>query len=1000
MLKKTAIALALFLCAAAVPVRADDLSDGRAILFNNGNPTWDTVAQANNKFRSYLDANPNTTRPEAYLFRAATRMAVFFVASGLDTGSMDSGQEFLQACGATRLHPDNLEEFPFEESSKYDDLWFPETAPDGEDLRALLAGPFINYINGSLSNLDSIINGTGPGFGQNFHLILTAAELDADQDMEVDFGDVLAFKAALLALRAFARIVTAYNLDISLEEFVSLMNADVLSLQRDLLDVYPDLLKPLSTATTNMADARQNVLNAIDAYLAASQFIRSETDPQGNDLVSLDPESAGDEENLRNGLIEAKNSLNGDRPMEIKNDDGVTETRVNLNALFGGTTNSPNLLNIRSVLPPFSQTNHIRHGTFPDVDMNGILPDVASEENLVEVFEIDLLPVYFDVPTNLTGVTIDGNESEWGGVPAVTPPYFECWFEDWEVEDSPFEYVKAMDTPGEYPVNLLVKLKEDRLPENKYAYMLILFTKRGWVRIQLNPDGLWENQAAYMADSASGAHRESDAGGGDFAINGRVIEARSQSMGLQGGFLGVRLVFVTKDQNEIETWRVFNSDPLYLSPVGAATGTVSCAECGRGPIIIYAYGGQPFGENTLMRTTVAHNGAFTMAGLPIGPEIWFVARWAASENGVMGPGDLKGGTGPHQWPSSMSKALPAIPLTTRAVWTFEKTQGDNQTGIPGLPLPWELMARLVNDYGTGADGYPVDWSVTQGGGSLWRDESWTWGGNGEAGNGLTLGATPGPAQVTASVREMPLSVTFNAEGVNRPVITTEALPDGFANSPYDFQMVAAGGAFPYTWTVSNGSLPAGWTMSPSGRITGDNSTSGIFGFDLMATDTLGATDSRSYTLTVHPTWRVTGQVLSAPGVPLSGAKVQLMFYPWTFAITNPQGAFEFWCKEGDQVVRLSADGYMSEDLAFHVAQQDTWIGTPILTPPPPDCGWDVDGNHRLTQAEVLHYLQVVAGITNGPMDPGAPCAWDVDGDRQVTMADVVAYIQTLADTAP
>ena len=62
-----------------------------------------------------------------------------------------------------------------------------------------------------------------------------------------------------------------------------------------------------------------------------------------------------------------------------------------------------------------------------------------------------------------------------------------------------------------------------------------------------------------------------------------------------------------------------------------------------------------------------------------------------------------------------------------------------------------------------------------------------------------------------------LSITIASLG---PVITTEALPAGQALIAYSFALASAGGAPPYTYSLSNGYIPSGFVLTTNGQIMG------------------------------------------------------------------------------------------------------------------------------------------------------------------------------------
>lgn len=79
------------------------------------------------------------------------------------------------------------------------------------------------------------------------------------------------------------------------------------------------------------------------------------------------------------------------------------------------------------------------------------------------------------------------------------------------------------------------------------------------------------------------------------------------------------------------------------------------------------------------------------------------------------------------------------------------------------------------------------------------------------------------------------------------VIATTSLPDGLVGTAYSAQLLASGGAPPYTWSASAG-LPAGLALSASGVVSGTPESAGTFQWTTTVTDARGT--SAASTLTV------------------------------------------------------------------------------------------------------------------------------------------------------
>jgi len=81
-------------------------------------------------------------------------------------------------------------------------------------------------------------------------------------------------------------------------------------------------------------------------------------------------------------------------------------------------------------------------------------------------------------------------------------------------------------------------------------------------------------------------------------------------------------------------------------------------------------------------------------------------------------------------------------------------------------------------------------------------------------------------------------------------ITSASLPGGTGGVAYSATLTATGGTSPYSWSVTSGTLPAGVTLSTAGALSGTPTNAGAYSFGIRVVDSIGATASQSYNLTI------------------------------------------------------------------------------------------------------------------------------------------------------
>ena len=138
------------------------------------------------------------------------------------------------------------------------------------------------------------------------------------------------------------------------------------------------------------------------------------------------------------------------------------------------------------------------------------------------------------------------------------------------------------------------------------------------------------------------------------------------------------------------------------------------------------------------------------------------------------------------------------------------------------------------------------------------------------------------------------SVTMNA-GV---AVNPATLPNGAVGVAYSQTVTATGGNGSYAFSVSAGSLPAGLSLNAAtGAITGTPTTAATSNFTITATDGLGATGARAYSVTINAA--ITVNPATLPGGTLGTA------YSQTVSATGGTGSYTFSVSAGSLPAGLS-----------------------------------------------------------------------------------------------
>ena len=88
--------------------------------------------------------------------------------------------------------------------------------------------------------------------------------------------------------------------------------------------------------------------------------------------------------------------------------------------------------------------------------------------------------------------------------------------------------------------------------------------------------------------------------------------------------------------------------------------------------------------------------------------------------------------------------------------------------------------------------------------------------------------------------------------IDCPTITVNpsSLPNGIQGNAYNHPLSVSGGAAPYIFAVTSGAQPTGLTLNSDGTWSGTPSAANTFNFTVTATDNIGCTGSRAYSVVI------------------------------------------------------------------------------------------------------------------------------------------------------
>lgn len=186
-----------------------------------------------------------------------------------------------------------------------EEVILPQQFQTGEQVQHFL---MLNARRELLESLEALNRIPEEGFTS---LLLVRNPLTGADDVDIDRADVDMFQAAIYATLAQVDLGRVYNLDVDIEALIEWAQTASHDLAEYLLGTYPELLRIRDADRGIMV--KEDLIAAVDRYLAAEASMLAETDDQTNDLFafSILPEDIRKERAFHEAALNLKQSLSG-----------------------------------------------------------------------------------------------------------------------------------------------------------------------------------------------------------------------------------------------------------------------------------------------------------------------------------------------------------------------------------------------------------------------------------------------------------------------------------------------------------------------------------------------------------------------------------------------------------------------------------------------------------------------------------------------------------------
>lgn len=238
------------------------------------------------------------THPEANFYLAVSRLLSWSMRYAYELRSLGFQGPRRRALHAVYANP-----FRFMVTAPRS-LRLPESLSNGAEIQQRLTQAVMAELQASLTELARVPD--------TFASSLPARNpLTGSPAIEVDGADVALLRAALHAALASCRLAQLYDVEAEILPLVARAEEEESTLAAEVLEAHPRLLRIRDAAQAGLA--KDALLAAIDAYLAADALLRAETDDQRDDLFTFStvPADVQNQEAFRQALVDLRNSLAG-----------------------------------------------------------------------------------------------------------------------------------------------------------------------------------------------------------------------------------------------------------------------------------------------------------------------------------------------------------------------------------------------------------------------------------------------------------------------------------------------------------------------------------------------------------------------------------------------------------------------------------------------------------------------------------------------------------------